>query len=102
VQSLRERDCGWWHLVLELLPGARVDSDSPMYQLFDKELREDYTFTEKYPAWQELQEYFHYVEKKYDTAKNVVYNKSVDNDIFDQERKQWLVECSDGSKVYTR
>jgi cation diffusion facilitator CzcD-associated flavoprotein CzcO len=31
-----------------------------------------------------------------------VYNKNVENAIFDRERKQWLVECSDSSKAYTR
>lgn len=29
-------------------PGARVDSDTPIYQLFDKELWEDFTFKERY------------------------------------------------------
>ena len=28
-------------------PGARVDTDSPIYQLFDKELWKDWTFKER-------------------------------------------------------
>jgi cation diffusion facilitator CzcD-associated flavoprotein CzcO len=83
-------------------PGARVDSDTPIYQLFDKELWEDFTFKERYAGWQELRRYFQYVEDKWDLKKDIVYNKHVDGAIFDEKRHQWLVECSDGSQIYCR
>ncbi|KAK3073666.1 hypothetical protein LTR53_004530, partial [Teratosphaeriaceae sp. CCFEE 6253] len=44
-------------------PGARVDSDTPIYQLFDKELWEDFTFEERYAGWKELRRYFKHIEK---------------------------------------
>ena len=83
-------------------PGARVDSDTPIYQLFDKELWQDWTFKERYAGWQELRKYFEYVEKKWDLKKDIVYNKHVDGAYFNEKRHQWLVECSDGSSVYCR
>lgn len=83
-------------------PGARVDSDAPIYQLFDKDLWQDFTFTERYAGWQELRRYFEYVEKKWDLKKDIVYNKHVDGAHFDEKKHQWLVECSDGSSVYCR
>lgn len=81
-------------------PGARVDSDTPIYQLFDKELWEDFTFKEKFAGWKELRNYFNHVEKKWDVRKDTEFNKHVDGATFDEHRRQWLIECSDGSQVY--
>ena len=81
-------------------PGARVDSDTPIYQLFDKELWEEWTFKERYAGWQELREYFKFVDKKWDISSHVTYNKHVDGAKFDKERHQWQVECSDGTEIY--
>ncbi|WPH04657.1 cyclohexanone monooxygenase [Acrodontium crateriforme] len=81
-------------------PGARVDSDTPIYQLFDKELWEDWTFKERYPGWQELRDYFIYVDKKWNVNKHISFDKHVDSAVFDEKRNQWLVECADGSKIY--
>ena len=83
-------------------PGARVDSDTPIYQLYDKELWEDFTFKERYAGWQELRRYFEHVEKKWNVKRDIVYNKHVDGAYFDESRHQWLVECSDGSEIYCR
>ncbi|KAJ8058202.1 hypothetical protein OCU04_012399 [Sclerotinia nivalis] len=83
-------------------PGARVDSDSPIYQLYDKELWEDFTFTEKFPGGKEIRRYFEHVEKKWDVRKDLKFDKHVDGATFDKQRNQWLVECSDGSEIYCR
>lgn len=83
-------------------PGARVDSDTPIYQLFDKDLWEDFTFRERYAGWPELRRYFEHVEKKWDLKKHIVFNKHVDGAIFDEKRHQWLIECSDGNEIYAR
>ncbi|EXJ95279.1 hypothetical protein A1O1_00399 [Capronia coronata CBS 617.96] len=81
-------------------PGARVDTDSPIYQLFDKELWEDFTFKERYPGWQELRRYFDHVEKKWHIRDYTSFNKHVDSAVFDEQRQQWLVECADGTEIY--
>ncbi|KAI6819026.1 FAD/NAD(P)-binding domain-containing protein [Hortaea werneckii] len=91
---------GIWHW--NCYPGARVDSDTPIYQLFDKELWEDFTFKERYAGWPELRRYFKHIEKKWDVEKHVEYHKHVDGAKFDEEKHQWLVDCSDGSEVYCR
>jgi cation diffusion facilitator CzcD-associated flavoprotein CzcO len=83
-------------------PGARVDSDTPIYQLFDKELWEDFTFKERYPSWPELRRYFKHVEKKWNVDQHVEYCKHVDSAHFDESKHQWLVECADGSQIYCR
>lgn len=83
-------------------PGARVDSDTPIYQLFDKELWSTFTFTERYAGWKEWRRYFEHVEKVWDVRKDVEFNKHVDGAVFDEQRHQWLVECSDGTEIYCR
>lgn len=86
-------------------PGARVDSDLPIYQLFDKELWEGpdgFTFTERYPGGKELKRYFEHVDRKWKIHEHVTYNKHVDSAVFDESKHKWLVECSDGSEVYAK
>lgn len=79
-----------------------MDSDTPIYQLYEKELYEDFTFKERYPGWQELRRYFDHVDKKWEIGKHVVYDKCVDTAIFDESKKQWWVECADGSEIYCK
>ena len=38
-------------------PGARVDSDIPSYELPLPELWKEWSWTQKFPGWQELQRY---------------------------------------------
>ncbi|KAK5121811.1 hypothetical protein LTR85_004686 [Meristemomyces frigidus] len=83
-------------------PGARVDSDTPIYQLFDKELWEDFTFKERYAGGPEIRRYFQHIEKKWEVDKHIQYHKHVDGAVFDEKRHQWLVDCSDGSEIYCR
>ncbi|EKG14236.1 Pyridine nucleotide-disulfide oxidoreductase [Macrophomina phaseolina MS6] len=91
---------GIWHW--NQYPGARVDSDSPIYQLFDSELYKGFTFKERYSDWRELKRYFQYVEQKWDLLKDIEYNRCVDGAQFDEGKRKWLVECTDGTQVYCR
>ncbi|KAK4574543.1 hypothetical protein LTR86_001384 [Recurvomyces mirabilis] len=91
---------GIWHW--NCYPGARVDSDTPIYQLFDKELWEDFTFKERYAGWPELRRYFKHVEKKWNIEDHTEYNKHVDGAFFDEKTHQWTVECADGSNYNCR
>ncbi|KAK5242670.1 hypothetical protein LTR40_012698 [Exophiala xenobiotica] len=80
-------------------PGARVDSDSPTYQFFDKEVWEGFTFSERFPGFRELQEYFAYVEKKWDLRKDIEYFKDVKSAHWLEDSKRWWIECSDGTET---
>ncbi|KAI9732766.1 MAG: hypothetical protein M1834_003704 [Cirrosporium novae-zelandiae] len=83
-------------------PGARVDSDLPLYQLFDEDLYCDWTFTEKFPGWQELRKYFAYVTERWDLNKDIEYNTEVVSADFDESQHKWIVTCQDGSKTKCR
>src|SRR5712691_6342632 len=64
-------------------PGARVDSPGPMYQFSRDDLWRDWKFSELYPSWQEIREYFHYVDRKLDLSRDIRFNRRVNEAEFD-------------------
>ncbi|WP_426441526.1 flavin-containing monooxygenase [Bradyrhizobium genosp. P] len=83
-------------------PGARVDSPGPMYQFSRDDLWRDWKFSELYPSWQEIREYFHYVDKKLDLSRDIRFNRRVNEAEFDPARNRWIVRSSDGSVATAR
>ena len=77
-------------------PGARVDTHVPMYEFSDEELWRDWNWTERFPGWAELREYFDYVDKKWDLSKDIHFNTRVTNAEFDEASNQWLVKTESG------
>ncbi|KAF9464913.1 cyclohexanone monooxygenase [Collybia nuda] len=55
-------------------PGARVDSDFSIYQFALEELWKDWDFSERFPGWEELREYFHYVDGKLNLSRDIAFN----------------------------
>lgn len=78
-------------------PGARVDTEGPIYQFAYQDLWKEWEYKELYPAWTEVREYFAYVDDKLDISKDVRFNTRVESAEFDTERNQWIVQSSDGS-----
>jgi cation diffusion facilitator CzcD-associated flavoprotein CzcO len=58
-------------------PGARVDSPGPMYQFSRDDLWRDWKFTELYPAWPEIRDYFRYLDEKLDLSRDIRFNTRV-------------------------
>ena len=83
-------------------PGARVDSDAPLYQLFDKEMWDDFSFTERYPARDELTRYFDHIDDKIHFSEHTEYNKRVEGAKFDEGENKWTIVCKDGAKAKAR
>jgi cation diffusion facilitator CzcD-associated flavoprotein CzcO len=83
-------------------PGARVDSPGPMYQFSRDDLWRDWKFSELYPSWQEIREYFRYMDKKLDLSRDIRFNKRVNEAEFDAARNRWTVCSSDGSVTSAR
>jgi cation diffusion facilitator CzcD-associated flavoprotein CzcO len=83
-------------------PGARVDSPGPMYQFSRDDLWRDWKFSELYPSWQEIREYFHYVDRKLDLSRDIRFNRRVNEAEFDPARNRWIVRSSDGSVTRAR
>ena len=83
-------------------PGARVDTHVPMYEFSSEDLWRDWTWTERFPSWEELRRYFKYVDQRLDLSKDVVFNTRVEAADFDEDRRQWVVRTQDGGLVRTR
>jgi cyclohexanone monooxygenase len=86
---------GVWHW--NCYPGARVDSPGPMYQFSREDLWRDWKFSELYPSWEEIREYFRYVDEKLALSRDICFNRRVNAAEFDAARNRWTVRSSDGS-----
>ena len=83
-------------------PGARVDSPGPMYQFSRDDLWRDWKFSELYPSWQEIRDYFHYVSSKLGLNPDIRFNRRVNEAEFDPATNRWTVRSSDGSVTRAR
>lgn len=83
-------------------PGARVDTDTPVYQFFEKNLYDGFTYSERYPGWSDLRSYFEHVDRLEGLRQYFSFNKNVHTAHFHEDRRMWLVECSDGSQTWCR
>ena len=83
-------------------PGARVDSHVPNYEFSMEEIWRDWSWTERFPAWDELRRYFRHVDSKLDLSRDIRFNTRVTSATFDGDANEWNVECQDGYHVRTR
>ncbi|OCK77442.1 cyclohexanone monooxygenase [Lepidopterella palustris CBS 459.81] len=88
----------WWNSY----PGARVDTSLPFYELSDEALWKDWTWKERFPAQEELQQYFQHVDKVWNLSKDVQYNTTVTGARFDQEQNKWTVQTDVGTTFKCR
>ena len=78
-------------------PGARVDSPGPIYQYSRDDLWRKWQFSELYPSWQEIREYFRYVDEKLCLSRDIRFNRRVNEAELDPARNRWIVRSNDGS-----
>src|SRR5271156_5589400 len=83
-------------------PGARVDSPGPMYQFSRDDLWRDWKFSELYPSWKEIREYFRYVDQKLDLSRDIRFNRRVKEAEFAPARNRWTVRSSEGPVTRAR
>ena len=86
---------GIWHW--NRYPGARVDSEGPIYQFTRPDLWDEFAFSELYPGGDELRRYFKYVDAKLDLSKDIYYNTRVASAEFDETANTWTVTAENGS-----
>ena len=72
---------GIWHW--NCYPGARVDTHVPIYEFSSPELWEAWSWTERFPSWDELRRYFHYVDGKLDLSRDIRFESRVTGARFD-------------------
>ncbi|TCZ60895.1 flavin-containing monooxygenase [Roseicella aquatilis] len=91
---------GIWHW--NCYPGARVDTYAQLYQYSREDLWRDWEYSELYPGWSELRDYFHYVDRKLDLSRDIRFGTRVTAAEFSSDLNRWIVQSGDGRVVRPR
>jgi len=91
---------GIWHW--NCYPGARVDTQVPIYEYSIEKIWKDWTWTEKYPDWQELRSYFAYVEEKLQIKKDTAFDSRVVGAQFNLKTHKWDFKTQDGRTAHAK
>lgn len=84
-------------------PGARFDSEGPIYQLFfDEDLYKGWSWSERFPGQPEIERWLHYLTDKLDLRKDIKFNARVESAHYDEGRNRWTVKTSAGDVVDTQ
>lgn len=88
---------GIWHW--NTYPGARVDSQYPVYAYSLPEVYEDWVWKSDYADHVEMREYFQHVDKKLDISSGTIFETKVVEAEFDQASSKWTVICNTGKRL---
>ncbi|KAM0198861.1 hypothetical protein ACHAQI_012272 [Fusarium lateritium] len=87
---------GVWHF--NRYPGARVDSETPLYQLSLPQAWRSFNFAERFPGHVELREYFAHIAEVLDLRRDAIFNSRVIDAKFDPGMKAWVL-CTENRLV---
>lgn len=84
-------------------PGARCDSDSYIYCFtWDKQLLQEWEWSERYPEQPEILQYLEHVAKRHDLKRDIQFNTRVIGGEFDEAANLWKVRTDKGDEVTAR
>jgi cyclohexanone monooxygenase len=84
-------------------PGARCDSDAYIYCFtWDKELLQEWEWSERYPEQPEILRYLEHVAARHDLKRNITFDTRVTGAEFDEANNLWNVHTHKGDTVSTR
>lgn len=89
----------WW---VNRYPGVRTDSEFSYYSFsFSKEVREEWTWTQRYPSGPEVLEYLNFVADRLDLRKDIRLNSWVESAVYDERENTWTVRLAGGEVLTT-
>ena len=78
-------------------PGAATDSEGYYYCLsFSKEIMQEWTWSERYPGWEETNRYLHFVADKCDMWPHIQLNTEIVSAEFNNVKNIWNVSTASG------
>lgn len=81
-------------------PGARVDSQSYVYQYwFSDEILQKWSWSERFPSQPEVERYLNFVADECDLRKHYSFNTRVTGAHYNEAKGRWRV-TTDGGEVY--
>ncbi|KAL2834387.1 hypothetical protein BDW59DRAFT_156319 [Aspergillus cavernicola] len=85
---------GVWHW--NRYPGARADTQYPLYAYSMPEIYKDWTWRSDYADSGELRRYFEHVESQLHVKKDTYFETKVTSAVFDESTDLWTVVCDTG------
>lgn len=83
-------------------PGARVDSETPFYQLNIPEVYNTWAFSSRFPDHRELRQYMAHVDKVLNLRPHVSFNSKVCGAEWDAGTSQWHIKTENGKQARAR
>ncbi len=84
-------------------PGARVDSQSYVYQYwFSEELIDAWNWSQRFPPQPELERYLGFVADRLDLRKDIQFDTRVTSAAWDETNTRWVVRTDQGDELTTR
>ena len=77
-------------------PGARVDSETPFYQLNIPEVYKTWSFSQRFPNHTELRRYIAHIDKTLGLRKDVTFDAKVNSSTWDASSARWTVTTENG------
>ncbi len=85
----------WW---INRYPGVRTDSEFSYYSFsFSKEVRDEWVWTERYPAGAEVLSYLNFVADRLDLRKDILLGRYVTRAEWNEDTSRWTITFGDGS-----
>jgi len=83
-------------------PGARVDSETPFYQLNIPEVYRGWNFAQRFPDHVELRKYMAHVDNVLNLRKDVYFHARVSEASWDADQHVWTVKTQQGHRATCR
>lgn len=84
-------------------PGLRCDIESTQYCFsFDDNLVDDWNWTERFPAQQELLDYAKHVADRYELRRDIEFSTRINSMTFDEDANTWTLVAEDGRSWIAR
>ncbi|KAH7115272.1 hypothetical protein B0J11DRAFT_128838 [Dendryphion nanum] len=77
-------------------PGARVDSEFPLYQLSIPEVYNSFAFSQRFPDHAEIRRYTAHVDRVLGLRKDVSFDSRVNSVVWDAAASQWHIQTENG------
>jgi len=87
----------WW---ANRYPGVRTDSEFSYYSFsFSKEVREEWSWSQRYPAGEEVLRYLNFVADRLDLRRDIRLGVYVESAVYDDDLNRWTVHTAEGETL---
>lgn len=84
-------------------PGARFDSEAYIYQyLFSEELYRGWSWSERFPAQPEIEQWMHYIADRLDLRKDIRFNTRIVSAHYQENEGRWALLTDTGETIDAR